>query len=224
MTGKFITFEGPDGAGKTTQLKMLAEWLPSVLEEETQNTPQVITTREPGGTPIAEKIRSLVLDADNGEVSPQTEILLFAAARAAHVDQKIRPELAAGNWVLCDRFEDSTRAYQGAGRSLSSDTVDAACALGAQEIVPDLTVLLDVPAEISVSRRNARGADDRMESAGAEFHQRVREQFQALAASDPGRFVVLDGTHSPEDIQNLIRMTVMSRILLADPLWYRQKL
>lgn len=211
MTGRFITFEGPDGAGKTTQLKMLAEWLPSVLNDE-DSTTEVITTREPGGTPIAEKIRSLVLDAGNGEVSPQTEILLFAAARAAHVDQKIRPELAAGSWVLCDRFEDSTRAYQGAGRSLKADTVDAACALGAQEIVPDLTVLLDVPAEVSVSRRNTRGADDRMESAGAEFHQRVREQFLALAEANPDRFLVLDGTRCAEDIQTLIRMTVLSRI------------
>lgn len=216
MVGRFITFEGPDGAGKTTQLKKLAQWLPSVLGDKQSAAPRVVTTREPGGTTIAEKIRALVLDADNGEVSPQTEILLFAAARAAHVDQKIRPELAAGNWVLCDRFEDSTRAYQGAGRSLSADTVDAACALGAQEMVPDLTVLLDVPVEVSVSRRSVRGADDRMESAGAEFHRRVREQFLELAAAEAGRFLVIDGTRSPEAIQKLIRMSVMSRLILPN--------
>ncbi|GAA4924733.1 dTMP kinase [Nesterenkonia rhizosphaerae] len=213
--GIFITFEGPDGAGKTTQLNALATRLRKTRQSN-GDLLQVVTTREPGGTQTGKRIRSLLLDSSDARIGPQAELLLFAADRANHVDEVIRPALDQGHWVLCDRFEDSTRAYQGAGRSLPSDVVDSACRLGAQGMTPDLTLLLDVPPEVSAHRRNNRGGEDRMESAGTEFHESVRQEFLQLAASNPQRFLVLDGTRHPTEIHHQVWIHLASQFLSPD--------
>ncbi|MDO5493363.1 MAG: dTMP kinase [Nesterenkonia sp.] len=192
--GLFVVFEGGDGAGKTTQLDMLERRLRA-------DGRTVERTREPGGTDIGERIRSLVLDHGQGEVDPRTEALLFAASRAAHVTQRILPALESGAVVLCDRFVDSSIAYQGVGRGLGADDVARVNAWATQGLRPDLTVLLDVDHEVSAARRTSRGgAADRMESADAAFHRRLREAFLDRAAEDPTRYLVVDASGPADDI------------------------
>lgn len=192
--GPFVVFEGGDGAGKTTQLDLLERRLRA-------DGRKVERTREPGGTDIGERIRSLVLEHGQGEVDPRTEALLFAASRAAHVTQRILPALESGATVLCDRFVDSSIAYQGVGRGLGADDVAGLNAWATQGLRPDLTVLLDVDPEISTARRAARGgASDRMESADSEFHRRLRRAFLDRAAEDPARYLVVDAAGAAEDI------------------------
>ena len=184
--GALIVFEGGDGAGKSTQVAALARAL-------RQAGHAVTCTREPGGTPLAESVRSLVLDPANAPVSPATEALLFASARADHVARLIRPALARGETVLCDRFVDSSAAYQGAGRGLGTAAVRELNEWALQGLVPDLTVLLDVDRATADSRRRARGlAADRMESEAAAFHDAVNAAFRELAALAPSRYLVLD--------------------------------
>lgn len=207
--GTFLVFEGGDGAGKTTQLGLLEEWLRGRgLDCE--------RTREPGGTPIGERIRSLVLEHDQGEVDPHTEALLFAASRAAHVTQRIRPALRAGRTVLCDRYIDSSVAYQGAGRRLGVDQVASLNAWATEGLQPDLTVVLDVDPGVGRERREGRGGGpDRIESSEEEFHVRLRRAFLDRASSVPNRYLVLDAAEDPGRLQEKIRERVGD--LLTEP-------
>lgn len=190
--GRFITFEGPEGGGKSTQVQALAE----ALRAEGRT---VLVTREPGGTPLAEKIRALVREKRTDPPVARSEVLLFLAARAQVVAEVIRPALARGEWVLCDRFADSTFAYQGYGRGIAVDLLRHFNDFATEGLVPDLTVLLDVPPEVSRARLAARQAAtataaDRIEQAGAEFHARLRTGFLALAKAEPARFAVIDAS------------------------------
>ncbi|MBT2533248.1 dTMP kinase [Arthrobacter sp. ISL-48] len=183
--GLFIAFEGGDGAGKSTQTARLAEALES-------RGLTVLRTREPGGTPIGEKLRSLVLDHGHGHIDAHTEALIFAASRAAHASQVIRPALAQGQIVLTDRYIDSSVAYQGAGRDLGTDAVRSLNEWATSGLQPDLTVLLDVdPVDGRVRRTAGDAAEDRLESEADDFHTRIREAFLELAASRPAAYLVL---------------------------------
>lgn len=201
--GRFITFEGGEGSGKTTQIRLLATWL---IEQGYD----VLTTREPGGTRIGDAIRALLLDPSYTEMRPETEILLFSAARAQIVGQVIRPHLARGGIVLCDRFADSTLAYQGYGRQLDLETLRQITSFATGNLVPDLTICLDLPVEVGLQRK--RGGDraewTRMEQEQIAFHERVRRGFLALAAAEPQRWLVLDATRPAEEIQATIRQRV----------------
>lgn len=201
--GRFITFEGGEGSGKTTQVRLLADWLVGLGYD-------VLTTREPGGTRIGDQIRALLLDPTYAEMRPETEILLFSAARAQIVGQVIRPHLVRGGIVLCDRFADSTLAYQGYGRRLDLPTLRQITAFATGNLVPDLTICLDLPVEIGLWRK--RGGDqaewNRMEQEQRAFHERVRHGFLALAAAEPQRWLVLDATRPMEEIQAAIRQRV----------------
>ncbi|WP_309107036.1 dTMP kinase [Arthrobacter sp.] len=183
--GLFIAFEGGDGAGKSTQAAELAR----TLEARGMT---VLRTREPGGTPIGEKLRSLVLDHGHGHIDAHTEALIFAASRASHASQVIRPALERGETVLTDRYIDSSVAYQGAGRSLGAEAVRSLNEWATSGLLPDLTVLLDVDPAVGRQRRTAGdAAEDRLESEADEFHTRIREAFLNLAAARPERYLVL---------------------------------
>ncbi|EMY35512.1 thymidylate kinase [Arthrobacter crystallopoietes BAB-32] len=184
--GLFIAFEGGDGAGKSTQAAAVQAALESLGRT-------VLRTREPGGTPVGEKLRALVLEHGHGEIDARTEALIFAASRAAHVQQVIVPALERGEIVLCDRFIDSSVAYQGAGRGLGIDAVRDLNLWATGEVLPDLTVLLDVDPEQGRDRRAANGEEDRLESEPDDFHGRIRAAFQELAAARPDHYLVLDG-------------------------------
>lgn len=184
--GRFIAFEGGEACGKSTQTQRLARRIDAVV------------TREPGGTPLGEEIRSLLLHASH-DVDPRAEALLMAAARAQHVRDVIEPALASGRHVVTDRYTASSLAYQGEGRGLSIDDVAALSAFATGGLQPDLYVLLDVPADVTAERRE--GVADRMEAAGDEFHARVRRGFARLAASDPDRWVVIDGTKPVDEVE-----------------------
>lgn len=201
--GLFLAVEGGDGAGKTTQSDLLETWL-------AERGVACDRTREPGGTPIGEKIRSLLLDHGQGEIDPRTEALLFAASRAAHVVQRIEPALAAGTWVLTDRYVDSSVAYQGVGRGLGTETVASVNDWAIGGLQPDLTIILDLDPEISRERMTARGDGraDRMESAGEDFHARLRSAFLDRAAEEPSRYLVVDAAQNPETVQEQIRARV----------------
>ncbi|HEY1155286.1 MAG TPA: dTMP kinase [Arthrobacter sp.] len=190
--GLFIAFEGGDGAGKSTQAARLA----AALESRGYN---VLRTREPGGTPIGEKLRSLVLDHGNGDIDAHTEALIFAASRAAHATQVIRPTLGRGEIVLTDRYIDSSVAYQGAGRNLGQDAVRSLNEWATSGLQPHLTVLLDVDPRLGRERRTAgQAAEDRLESEADEFHTRIRNAFLDLAAGRPASYLVLPA-HLPVD-------------------------
>lgn len=183
--GLFIAFEGGDGAGKSTQAARLAEAL-------AERGLTVLRTREPGGTPIGEKLRSLVLDHGHGHIDARTEALIFAASRAAHAEQVIRPALLRGETVLTDRYIDSSVAYQGAGRDLGTEVVRSMNEWATGMLAPDLTVLLDVDPSDGRRRRTANdGLEDRLESEADEFHTRIREAFLKLAEARPDQYLVL---------------------------------
>ncbi|MBO0344447.1 dTMP kinase [Roseibium sp. CAU 1637] len=207
MYGRFITFEGGEGAGKSTQIKRLSRHLED-------NGKPVIVTREPGGSPGAEKIREILLSGQARQLGPRGEAMLFAAARADHVDTTIEPALKRGQWVLCDRFSDSTRVYQGeAGVDPAYLDLLETAAVGG--IRPDITVLIDVPAKIGlqrVSNRSAAGADapDRFETDTLETHERRRALFLDLAEKEPDRFVVVDGAQGQDDVANAIWLAVLA--------------
>jgi len=190
-TGRFITLEGMDGAGKSTHLAAIAEALRARGHE-------VLMTREPGGTPLAEKLRGLVLAEPMDAVS---ETLLMFAARADHVERLIRPALARGTWVLCDRFTDSTLAYQGGGKGVSADLIHALARQAHPGLIPDRTLLFDCSYEVSRARLQEAGrAPDRFENESRVFFDRVRAAYRALSDAAPGRVRLIDGTQSPQAV------------------------
>ena len=196
--GRFITFEGGEGCGKSTQIRLLAERL------RAQGLP-VLLTREPGGTALAERIRALVRDIGEDPPNARAETLLFLASRAQLVENVVRPALAAGTWVLCDRFADSTFAYQGYGRGLNLAELKALNAFATGGLMPDRTILLDVPPETAAARLRAREqttqtAADRMERAGDDFHARLKAGFLELAVAEPERFAVIAAEGSVESV------------------------
>lgn len=193
-SGVFVAFEGGDGAGKSTQAALLG----ARLEADGR---RVLQTREPGGTPVGEKLRSLVLEHGNGEIDARTEALIFAAARAAHVEQVILPALQEGRVVISDRYIDSSAAYQGAGRELGVEIVLELNAWATQGLQPDLTVLLDVEPDQGRTRRTAnQAAEDRLESEPDDFHTRIRETFLALAEEDPHGYLVLNAQQDADAV------------------------
>ena len=196
--GRFITLEGGEGAGKSTQLNLLAEALRAQGKT-------VITTREPGGTEGAEAIRGLLLTGGQDRWNDATEALLFAAARADHVAKLIRPALARGDWVVCDRFIDSTRAYQGGAGGLSDADILALHRVGSGGLLPDRTLLLDLSVEEGARRAEARSATaDRMGAKDRGYYLRVADRFRAMAAEEPARFRVIDAAGSPSDVSTRI--------------------
>lgn len=208
--GLFITFEGMDGSGKTTQLQRLGERLRAAGRT-------VVETAEPGGTVIGEAIRRILLDPAHQELSPSAELLLYFASRAQNVDQQIVPALGRGEVVLCDRFTDSTLVYQGAGRGLGSDVVHTLDGIACRGLIPDLTIYLDIDLEASLRRareRNLAGASDqsRMDDQSVEFHRRVREAYRQLAASEPERFRVIDGRGSVETVAEAVWAAIEPRL------------
>ncbi len=203
--GKFITIEGIEGVGKSTNI----EFLSSLIENKGLT---VVRTREPGGTPIAERIRGLLLEHGEETMTDIAELLLFFAARSLHIHNAIKPALHAGQWVVCDRFTDASRAYQGNGRGLNQDTINTLADWVQEDLQPDLTILLDAPAEIGLDRAGRRGAADRLEIEKTEFFARVRDGYLALAKSEPERFAIIDASQSLANVQTAIGEH-MARIL-----------
>lgn len=201
MNGLFITFEGGEGSGKSTQIERLEAYLKA-------RSCLVVTTREPGGPPISEMIRSMLLDLQNTSITPTTELLLYEAARAQHVQETIRPAMEAGAVVLCDRFCDSTKAYQGAGRGLRREDLELLHGIATGGLVPDLTFLIDIPVEEGLRRAGGRGRHDRIEQESMEFHEAVRNGFLALAQEEPERIEVIDGALRVEVIAERIASRV----------------
>jgi dTMP kinase len=208
--GVLIAFEGGEGAGKSTQVRRLQEWL-------TEEGLVARATFEPGGTPSGGRIRAIVLDPASAGLSPRSEALLYAADRAQHVHDVLRPALDAGEVVITDRFVDSSLAYQGAGRTIPMDDVRSISRWATQGLQPDLTVLLDLPPEVGLARARGRAAADRLESESLDFHQRVRRTFNALAEAQPDRYLVLDARRSPDELAAAIRARV-SDLLQGLPL------
>jgi dTMP kinase len=206
MRGKFITFEGGEGSGKSTQARLLADAL-----RKTGTT--VVETREPGGSPFAERLRSFILDASLPPHVPLAEALLFYAARADHIAAVIGPAIDAGQWVICDRFSDSTRVYQGAAGALPSDSIEVLERLVVGGMSPDLTIVLDLPAEAGLARARARSnAADGYESRGDDYHGRLRAGFVELARNNPGRVRLIDGSRDRDTIAADVRATVAERL------------
>ena len=205
--GKFITFEGGEGAGKTTQARLLVEHLRSLGID-------VIQTREPGGSPGAEEIRNIVVAGDAGRWSPRTETLLMYAARSDHLERTIRPALDAGKWVVCDRFADSSRVYQGAGGGTPESLIEALDAAIVAEDQPDLTLVFDLPVEVGLERAFGRGLfESRFESKGLAFHEKLREGFLDVARRHPERCVVIDATGELEVVSERLWSAVSERLL-----------
>jgi dTMP kinase len=203
--GRFITFEGGEGAGKSTQLARLAERLTAAGQA-------VVKTREPGGSPGAEAIRALLVTGDADRWSPVSETLLMNAARRDHVERVIRPALERGAWVLCDRFADSTRAYQGAGGGADPALIAALEAHVLEGARPILTLIFDLPVELGLARALARpGAETRFESKGAEFHQRLRDHFLQISRDEPERCAVIDASASVEAVEEAVWRVVSER-------------
>lgn len=202
----FITFEGPDGSGKTTQVHLLADYLRAEGYD-------ILLTREPGGTSIGDQIRAVLHDPANVEMNPRAEILLYSASRAQHVAQVIRPALAAGRIVLSDRFYDSTLAYQGYGHGLDLEMLRAITAFATGGLVPDLTVYVDVSPEEGLQRRRLGGEEwNRMDAQTLAFHQRVCAGYLELARAEPERWIVVDGAQPVGEVQEEIRALVQGRL------------
>jgi dTMP kinase len=199
--GKFITLEGVDGAGKSTHISWIAERLG-------QGGREVIVTREPGGTPLAEKLRALVLAEP---MDPLAETLLMFAARADHVHKVIRPALERGAWVVCDRFTDATLAYQGAGKGVPADRIRQLAQAVHPGLLPDQTLVFDCPYEVSRSRLSNSGRDlDRFEAEERAFFERVRAAYQDLAKAEPGRVRIIDGSKAPEEVKIEVENNLIS--------------
>ena len=198
MPGIFITFEGGDGTGKSTQVRLLTEWL-------TQQGRAVVTTREPGGTEVGTALREIVLH-HRGEIDPRAEALLYAADRAQHIGTLVRPALERGDVVVQDRYIDSSVAYQGAGRVLDAAEIKRISLWATGDLIPDLTVLLDLPGDVARARlAGEHKSFDRLENERDDFHERVRAGFLALAANEPNRFLVVDAAQEIDQIALVIR-------------------
>ena len=193
MKGRFITVEGIEGAGKTTMLLRVAQWL------EARGL-TVVQTREPGGTELAEKLRDILLDRNHTTLAGLTELLLMFASRAEHLAELIRPAIADGDYVLCDRFTDATWAYQGGGRQLPQEQIAVLEELVHGDLQPDLTLLLDLPVELGLARAANRSDADRFESESVAFFERVRKAYLARAHGAPGRFSIIDASLAPERV------------------------
>lgn len=212
--GKFITFEGGEGAGKSTQARLLAERLRAKGIE-------VVLTREPGGSAFAEQVRELILNPDTADHSALAETLLFSAARADHLERTIRPALAAGHWVICDRFSDSTRVYQGVAGGVPKAVIEALERFVVNDTVPDVTFVLDLPAAEGLAR--AQGRSDQMMPAGTKpdgyegrplsYHERLRDGFLMIATAEPERCVVVDAMQRQEEVAEQIWGTIEMRLL-----------
>lgn len=203
MRGIFITLEGGEGAGKSTLQATLAAAFGRAGRE-------VVVTREPGGTALGKRLRNELLNGDH--VEPAAELLLYAADRAQHVAQIIAPALKRGAVIICDRFSDSTVAYQGYGRKLDKKTIATLNALAQQGVRPNFTLWLDVPAAVGLARTQRRGANDRLEGEAVAFHERVRKGFKAIAKAEPKRVVRLDATQTPEEVAAAALAVVRKRL------------
>jgi len=203
--GKFITIEGVEGVGKTTNIEHLKEFL-------SENKIDFIVTREPGGTQLGEKLRDLLLAVSDESVDPTAELLLVFAARAQHVAKVIKPALAAGRWVLCDRFTDATFAYQGAGRGIDLDSISALQSLVHQELRPDLTLILDLDPAIGMQRAAKRASLDRFEQEQVEFFERVRASYLRIARSEPSRCAVINADQPVADVKSELIQTLREKL------------
>ena len=201
--GRFITFEGVEGVGKSTQIQHLADWL-------MRRGRDVVRTREPGGAPLAEKVRELLKQSPHGSVPAASELLLIFAARAAHAEALLRPALASGQWVVCDRFVDASIAYQGAGRGLGRERVEALADWVVPDLVPDLTLVLDLPIDTAFERLDARGERDRFEQEDGVFFRRVREAYLELAEREPRRVHIVDAGGTVKEVAQRCRGIVAS--------------
>jgi dTMP kinase len=204
--GKFITVEGGEGVGKSTNIDFICELV-------RHHGHEVVETREPGGTPMAERIRDMLLEHGDEPLPDDAELLLFFAARSLHLHNLIRPALEAGTWVVCDRFTDTTRAYQGSGRGADSARIESLAEWVHGDVQPALTVLLDAPPAVGMKRAVARGKADRLETEQAAFHLRVREGYLRQAAAEPERFAVIDASQPLDRVQADIERAV-KRVLL----------
>ncbi len=201
----FITLEGPEGSGKTSQLPELAAFL-------RESGYEVLVTREPGGTPVGDQIREILMNLKNVSIVPRTEILLFLAARAQHVDEVIRPALAAGKIVLCDRFGDSTLAYQGFGHKTDLAILQSLLDFSTGGLKPDLTLLVDVPVEQGMARKRENSSEwNRLDAYTLAFHERVRQGYFALAEAEPERWMIIDATKDKDSVQQALRTAILSR-------------
>ncbi len=201
---QFVTLEGVEGAGKSTQKQVVCELLAS------RDIP-FIETREPGGSLHAEQIRELLLAPSQTPPSDLCELLLMFAARADHIEQTVQPALARGHWVICDRFTDATYAYQGGGRALPAAWIETLERLVHPTFGPDTTILFDVPVDVGLARATQRGTLDRIESEDRAFFERVRASYHAQAASEPARYVVVDATPNADDVSQSLRETLTAR-------------
>lgn len=205
---RFITLEGGEGTGKSTQAKSLA----AALEGHTISA---LVTREPGGSPGAESIRKLLVEGEQGRWDTLTETLLMFAARSDHIRNTIKPALASGKWVVCDRFTDSTYAYQGIGRGLDRETIRRIDAVAVGDFKPDMTLVLDLPVDVGLARAKARpGAEDRFEKFGIEFHEKLRTAYRDIAIRNGDRCVLLDASGSEDDVAKAIWSAVAKRFNL----------
>ena len=209
MSGYFITFEGLDGSGKTMQVKLLADSLRN-------NGLDVLSVREPGGTPIGEQIRSILHDSKNEDMHARTELLLYSASRAQIVNQVIRPHLAAGGVVLCDRYTDSTMAYQSDGRGLNPTVLREIIHFSTSGLIPDLTFYLHIDPEQGLKRRSTNGDElNRMDTQTLAFYQRVKNGYRLLIDADPQRYVIVNAERSIEDVHKAIFNAVLNRLGLS---------
>ncbi len=204
MRGKFITFEGCDGCGKSTQLKLLSAYL-------SENNIPHIFTREPGGGKISEAIREILLSGKNMEMTDECEALLYAASRVQHLSDRVEPALSKGELVVCDRYVDSSLAYQAYARGLGVEFISKINAFALEKYLPDVTIFIDLTPEAAFARKKGADADDRLEQAGLAFHKRVYQGYKTLAANEPKRFVCIDGNQTPQAIFNDVLKALKER-------------
>ena len=208
MNGKFIVFEGVEGCGKTTQIQLCSQWLESL-------NISVVLTREPGGTELGKDLRRLLLEkSPNKPVGEVTELLLYAADRAQHIEEELKPNLATGKYILCDRYTDSTIAYQGYGRGLNMSIINQLNQIATGGLESDLTIWLDVDVEVGLSRKRGQATLDRIEQETIAFHRRVQEGYTKLAGSYPSRIMRVDGTSSQDIVQQSIQKILWKRLFL----------
>ncbi|MDA7825720.1 dTMP kinase [Porticoccaceae bacterium] len=203
MRGRFITIEGTEGVGKTTNIEYIKQWLDD-------HAISYVSTREPGGTPLAEEVRQLLLANREEKVCSKAELLMMFAGRAQHIDQVIEPQLAKGNWVLCDRFTDATYAYQGAGREMGDELIKSLETMVQGAMRPDLTLVLDVPVELGLERAGKRSEPDRFEREKTDFFNRVRSAYLSMATNNPQRYKIIDASQNLEHVQLQIQATLTS--------------